>query len=51
MGGLTGVSRDSFGGAKGKTRVRDGSGMVWGATKDGKAAEDDEDDEKFGNGL
>ena len=38
---------DSFGSAKGNTMVRDGSGLVWGVTKNGKAAEDDEGSENF----
>ena len=38
---------DSFGSAEGNTRVRDGSGLVWGTAKGGKAAKDDEGSENF----
>ena len=38
---------DSFGSAEGNTMVRDGSGLVRGTAKGGKAAEDDEGNENF----
>jgi len=40
-------SKDSFGSAKGNMLVGDGSGLVRGVTKDGKAAEDDKGSENF----
>ena len=40
-------SEDSFGSAEGNMMVRDGSGLVWGTTKGGKATEDDEGSENF----
>jgi len=39
--------KDSSGSADGNMMVRDGSGLVWGVTKGGKAAEDDEGNENF----
>ena len=39
--------KDSFGSAEGNMMVRDGSGLVQGVTKVGKAAEDDEGSENF----
>jgi len=39
--------KDSFGSAKGNMMVGDGSGLVQGIAKDGKAAEDDEGSENF----
>jgi len=47
MGDWTGVCGDRFGSADGNTRVGDGSRLVQGVTKDGKAAKDDEGNEKF----
>jgi len=38
---------DSFGSAEGNMMVRDGSGLVRGVAKEGKAAEDDEGSENF----
>ena len=46
MAGALG-GKDSFGSAEGNTIVRDGSGLVQGTTKDGKAAKDDEGSENF----
>ena len=48
-GGRTGAlgSKDSSGSAEGNIMVRDGSGLVRGITKDGKAAEDDKGSEHF----
>ena len=48
-GGGTGAlgGEDSSGSAKGNIMVGDGSGLVWGVTKDSKAAEDDEGNENF----
>ena len=40
-------SKDSFGNAEGNMMVGDGSGLVQGTTKGGKAAEDDEGSENF----
>jgi len=40
-------SKDSSGSAKGNMMVKDGSGLVWGVTKGGKAAEDNEGNENF----
>ena len=39
--------KDSSGSAKGNMMVRDGSGLVRGVTKGGKAAKDDEGSEIF----
>ena len=39
--------KDSFGSAKGNTMVGDGSGLVQGTAKGGKAAEDKEGSENF----
>jgi len=47
MGDWTGVCGDRFGSADRNTRVGDGSRLVRGVTKDGKAAKDDEGNEKF----
>ena len=41
---------DSFGSAEGKTSVRDGSGLVRGVIKEGKAPEDEEGSENFRDG-
>ena len=38
---------DSFGSAKGNTMVGDGSGLVRGVIKDGRAPEDKEGNENF----
>ena len=38
---------DSFGSAEGNTMVGDGSGLVRGVMKDGKAPEDEEGNENF----
>jgi len=38
---------DSFGSAEGNTMIGDGSGLVRGVTKGGKAAKDDEGSENF----
>jgi len=48
-GGRTGAlgGKDSSGKAKGNMMVRGGSGLVWGVTKDGKAAKDDKGSENF----
>ena len=48
--GWTGGGEDSFGSAEGNTMVGDGSGLVRGVMKDGKASEDDEGNEKFKGG-
>ena len=48
--GWTGGGEDSFGSAEGNTMVGDGSGLVRGVMKDGKAPEDDEGNEKFKGG-
>jgi len=40
-------SKDSSGNAEGNMMVGDGSGLVWGVTKGGKAAKDDEGSENF----
>ena len=52
-GSGTGVlgGKDSFGSAKGKMSVGDGSGSIWGVMKDGKAPEDEEGSENFRDGL
>ena len=42
---------DSFGSAEGNTMVRDGSGLVRGVMKDGKAPEDEEGSKNFRDGL
>jgi len=39
--------KDSSGNAEGNMMVGDGSGLVWGVTKGGKAAKDDEGSENF----
>jgi len=44
-------SGDSFGSAEGNTMVGDGSGLVWGVTKDGKTAENNKGNENFGGRL
>ena len=44
------VGGDSFGSAEGNTMVGDGSGLVWGVIKDGKAPEDEEGNENFRDG-
>ena len=41
---------DSFGNAEGNMRVGDGSGLVRGVIKEGKAPEDDEGSENFRDG-
>jgi len=48
-GGGTGAlgGKDSSGKAKGNMIVGDGFGLVWGVTKDGKAAKDNEGSENF----
>jgi len=48
-GGRTGAldGKDSSGSAEGNMMVWDGSGLVWGVTKGGKAAEDDKGNENF----
>ena len=48
-GGRTGTwgGKDSFGSAEGNMTGCDGSGLVWGVTKEGKAAEDKEGSENF----
>ena len=48
-GGRTGAlgGKNSSGNAEGNIMVRDGSGLVWGVTKGGEAAEDDEGSENF----
>ena len=47
--GRTGAfgGNDSSGSAEGNMMVGDGSGLVWGVTKGGKAAEGDEGNENF----
>jgi len=47
MGGWAGGSRDRVRSAKGNIRVKDGSGLVQGTAKGGKAAKDDEGSENF----
>ena len=42
---------DSFGSAEGNTMVRDGSGLVRGVMKEGKAPEDEKGSENFRDGL
>ena len=44
------VGGDSSGSAEGNTMVGDGSGLVRGVMKEGKAPEDDEGNEKFKGG-
>ena len=46
----TGGGKDSFGSVEGNTMVGDGSGLVRGVMKDGKAPEDEEGNEKFKGG-
>ena len=41
---------DSFGSAEGNTMVGDGSGLVQGVIKEGKAPEDEEGSENFRDG-
>ena len=48
--GWTGGGEDSFGSAEGNTIVGDGSGLVRGVMKEGKAPEDEEGNEKFKGG-
>ena len=48
--GWAGSGKDSFGSAEGNTMVGDGSGLVRGVMKDGKAPEDDKGNEKFKGG-
>ena len=47
MGDWIGFGGDSSGSAEGNTIVRDGSGLVLGVMKDGKAPEDEEGSENF----
>ena len=49
--GWTGGGEDSFGSAEGNTMVGDGSGLVRGVMKEGKAPEDEEGSENFRDGL
>ena len=48
--GWAGCGEDSFGSAEGNMMVGDGSGLVRGVMKDGKAPEDDKGNENFKGG-